>query len=1421
MLMNHLGRLSFGPLAFLMVWYLSTGPLPAQTFEQTTYETPDYRIGLHTHQGYPAEMAALLDEELMQWRGVRAGWADADLNHLIDHANQFNAPLLSHGGISWRIERRDLAVAVVQQTPLRLRVDPLQALHVGDFLFHAQGAFRVAVVAADGLITLQPFQGDSLLPKDTGRLSVYRAVLHEDAAQSLRELTVARVMVQLVLLPALDDPLPPLFFQENRGDAGIGVGANAKAAAPLFAHPRFQPPALPAVGKRADERALFVRQLTRDLIAQITAAARTENGGSKIAYWLLGNEPDSLIPVAPDRYLDWLTAFHDLLRETEAPGQLVLANLSGYNPGFDGWLHGLQEEMEQRLEDGRLDPAARPFEAVAITHYLTYDSFETKALREVTERLQRVSRDIAALFTGARPLQFIAKELAFAGQPAEHRTWAQSGGDGELRPEIKQRIRAYLNTLKSMGYDDLVWFNQMPTGYGHGRLIDSVTNARETGLGRFLRLLNQPVASPLLAEFKTADGFFDFRLLFESTRLGYSGGRFTLWAEDAAGNRLAVSRGVLNGDTMQADGRFFLDTPAAALHLRFETGHAENETFFWSFAPVAAPRQTAALVKRKEVIDIPDIAFARFLLARFDANEDGLLTTDEVADVEEIDWELPSTIKDLTGLDAFANLKTLRIVYGSAGNIPIHFPSLADLPLRAIRLFHFYLSEPLVTPPELERLSMTLVGDSQSADLRGSPRLNSLYLRGARQPLFGKHVLRDLSFDGVVVDDPAGFSQVRVTEQCLIQACRVAPRFDLGGMGFGGRVRMIKTPFVLLRADLSEVTHLFLDDNNLTSDSLDRILQENDWDALEVLDVRNALLDRFPDLANVPGLKNLRLIRCDLPGLPAVSLPPNLTSLNLAENQMTEVVFSPSTALQGLDLSGNRLEIAVNLRGLPNLLRLDVSDNRRLPRIDGLPFCRGLESLYFRNTNIPVFPDLRVLPRLARVYGYGSPLVDQCGEAELYMTSSHWQEGDGFRTPTNTNLLCTPDEREQGPVFPDRPLRALSWVPQGDQWLLTWKGGTRRNYQPERVKLTGVGAWTNEAGGSYETRRRIMLAEADVAFELAAVAEPDEAGSSPQIDVQRFSLQQQAAPWVYILPHVPLDRGWSQVIELSAAAGAVTVDLEGVAPDGVVVFTKQLTLAPGQTQSESIDALIEPLDREVLHWMRLRADGPLDAFQVLGRRESDARTRDRLQPAYALEGVAHLPPRADHWFAGLVFVNPGSQPASLMLWHHNDHGALIGRETLTLQPGQQWKVLADDAFALQRRASLLRWASDVSLREMVLYGNRRPFTHLFSEWQTDTVMSRGFLEQVTDDTELTFLNSEDNITLIRLFQGDEPDSERRVTLTPWGVQTVSLRDLYADPTAGPIRFEADSAVGARALFFQSGKRTRFLAGMRSFTPISD
>ena len=89
-------------------------------------------------------------------------------------------------------------------------------------------------------------------------------------------------------------------------------------------------------------------------------------------------------------------------------------------------------------------------------------------------------------------------------------------------------VPAFLE-LKALGYDDVFWFNPMPTGYGHGKLIDDVRQVRETAFGRYLRRLNEAVVAPereppvqFSIDRRAED--LSFRIAFPATVHGFTGG---------------------------------------------------------------------------------------------------------------------------------------------------------------------------------------------------------------------------------------------------------------------------------------------------------------------------------------------------------------------------------------------------------------------------------------------------------------------------------------------------------------------------------------------------------------------------------------------------------------------------------------------------------------------------------------------------------------------------------------------------------------------------------------------------------------------------------------------------------------------------------------------------------------------------------
>lgn len=1421
----------FKKVLLVLLWGLAmllpaATPLPSHRFHG-----PDYRVGLHTHQGYPADMAAALDVELAKWRNTRAGWAEADLPRLIEHANQFQAPLIVHGGISWSIIQQSLQPTVVTQAPLRVHF-AAAAPAPGEFLFHGDTLYEVGELDPEQATwSLHRLQGDHDLASGE-TLTRYRAVLHADAATSLRRLDCARLIVQLVLLPRADDPLPAVLFGAASGGHRLALDTRQKnTATEFFNMARFQAPLLAegGHGKALDARTRFVQTLYAQVVDQISAAARDDRGHSKIAYWLLGNEPDVLIPVTPTRYLDWLLAFDQILQSRQAPGELLLTNVSGLGFECDTWLAQLEQAMVAALADGRLNPARRPFHAAAITHYLNPENLDTKHLGNMTARFTQRIRALDALFDDPRPSRLIAKEIAFQGQSEVTAQLLAETAPGELQPGAKQRLRGYVTALKQMGYDDLVWFNQMPTGFGHGKLIHGVSDVRETGLGRYLRQLNQSFGdaaqAPIQATLTPSERGLAFRLAFQPTFHAYTALDYRLTLENAAGRKLAHSQGVLTRDNRLVQGLWtdldlgddYGDDVAADYRvvLQYSAPEETEAAFFQVFRPASlTPLATASFKqqsrRKDDVVSIPDDAFRQFLLAEYDLDQDGVLTVGEAALPTLANWDLPY-VTDLTGLEAFTALDfvSLRIAPDPNGALAeitmptLVAPNLTDLRLRGIRL-----AETWVAPASLETFGFTTKGNLGRLDMSACAKLAILVVDDQSNttpvPLFSDVGLFYLSLAGVVVDQPSYLRSVRVDYDAEFLRCAFPADADLGFFRVAGKLKFQQCQMDRVRGRFRDLNELRFARNGLNAAQLSRFLSENDLAQLPFLSVINEPLDLWPLLDGVQGLTRLELINCGLatPEYPESqpNFPPQLRHLSLEGNRMTRLFYTPMLELKTLDVSSNDLTSTANLRVFPAIELLDVSNNPRLREMIELGFMSRLEYLNIRRCSFYRFPDIFLVPTLRTFYGSSNPLVRQCRDAAFYLNDrTRWYATQvGTRLPGTTDLLCDPDDEIAPPVFGEQFLRSVNATAQGDQILLRWQGGARRNFQVEQFVLESNAAWRPVAVDPFQNQFGLELLDDAGEFVLSSRTPLVEGPRIfDYIDQAALSLTKSSARWRYPLPHVPVDQGWSVTLNFTnQSSQPASVQALAVSPAGETSLLRTIALAGAEQSRIGLDVLLGSVAREAAPWVLFVSDQPLTVEQTIVRAELQEQvSRQMLAPAHATEGFIYLPEKTHRYFRALVFTNTNLDLAvQIRLRRYRDDETLEYADTLNLAPGEKWVGLAEDLVSLDYHDAMLRWEADIPIVDFAIYGTVAPFTMLSADNQTNRAATRGTLAGTDFAEDVTVINTVDFPAVVRFYHDDVPGRQRIIHLPAFGVQRIPRDWFFLDALDAPIHYEADAPV---------------------------
>lgn len=103
---------------------------------------------------------------------------------------------------------------------------------------------------------------------------------------------------------------------------------------------------------------------------------------------------------------------------------------------------------------------------------------------------------------------------------------------------------------------------------------------------------------------------------------------------------------------------------------------------------------------------------------------------------------------------------------------------------------------------------------------------------------------------------------------------------------------------------------------------------------------------------------------------------PNLVSLNLAENQITEISgLSDLKALRSLNLSDNKI---TEIKGLENLINLKtlILERNQISEIKGLENLENLNHLSLSNNNISELKGLENLTNLDTLYMFRNPIFD-------------------------------------------------------------------------------------------------------------------------------------------------------------------------------------------------------------------------------------------------------------------------------------------------------------------------------------------------------------------------------------------------------------------------------------------------------------
>lgn len=418
--------------------------------------------GLHTHAAFPRQLAWQYDQWLIDQGKTPVQWWNKDLNGLLAHIEDFNPTLLVLGGVAWEMKStRGTLLESMSPGDSELSVSLDTDLKVGDWL-EIGGEF-VAVKATTPSTLIK--RSESSFHRAGSVITLYRSHAHPDAIHLLQRLQVP-VLIPLVIGPSVSDR-PASWPGETSQTTGTDI----------YQHPRFKLANDLGAGNQDSPLTQFlVGQFKQFLSSLITAGEREDH--NIIAHWVLGNEPDSFLRVSPDSYGRALRRFNDALVELEGPGGILLSTFNGSNPDFIDWVSELASQLSEVPKLGRVQGAG-------INFYVPRSPIDVTRIEIATKNLDHAMATIAPSIGAIKPK--IIKELGFYPQDSDSTgpPWSQS----DLR-----QLRA---TLSSLNYDEVVWFNQMPSGNDHGDLIQSAAQPIPTPLGELFSAINKlPMRAP-------------------------------------------------------------------------------------------------------------------------------------------------------------------------------------------------------------------------------------------------------------------------------------------------------------------------------------------------------------------------------------------------------------------------------------------------------------------------------------------------------------------------------------------------------------------------------------------------------------------------------------------------------------------------------------------------------------------------------------------------------------------------------------------------------------------------------------------------------------------------------------------------------------------------------------------------------------
>ncbi len=1350
---------------------------------------PDYRIGLHTHMGYPRDLAAALDAWNARLGRSAAGWLTMDEAALTRHAETFAPSLLVHGGLAWEMETRAYRLKKpIAAGENRAFLTSTERLQAGEWLFVGREAWIVRQVAADGLVVVSRHGSARAAFPAGAKATAYRSVLNRRAAETLRRYRGGPVLAQITTIPGA--PKLPDYFaksgkkpRESWSLSGDGVRGDY-----LYAHPRFQPPALfteaSTPGKTAAEPAAldgFMRRQFRQYLDDVIAAGGQVNGASKIAYWLLGNEPDSMLPIEPAFYARWTTLLAEVLEERGHSGKIVLANVNGGNAQFDVWLDRLGDAFADMIAAGELDSRRPPFQAAAITFYLNPFALEREPLEVQTRRHRRGIDRIRDLFADPGSIAYIVKEAALQDISEADRVRL----DLPARPFLagqplddaaKTLIRRYVAHLKQAGYAHVVWFNQMPTGAWHGDLIEDAATARETSLGRFLRALNQPPPQPLSLDVRAIGGTRHWRAELRKTELAFAHGPFRVWLYTTSGEARLIAEGDarMDGQTVRfaTGGKLPAVVDGAWLDLRFDPDLTGFRRAFAVTAPLAPVAPLAADFPNKLELQFPDPALRDHMLENHDSNRDGVLSAGELGAVKFLDL-VDKPVRDLTGVGLLENLRSLSV-----------------------------FNAPLVKTPPLDRLQALVTARFIDTELDAAPVL----------PVG----LTTLVLDRNHIAEPPDLSRLPVLQSAV-----------LGNMAWG---RVPPQPPRLERLTVRNLGLSTLDGlraNRLTRlEIIDETLGSLDGlsglNALETLRLENVAAPALDpgdlppslaalfliganfgaplDLAAAASLTTLSIQRYRGQGLASASLPPNLSTLSLAGNALTALPdLTVAANLTDLDVSRNQLAALPPFEATPpKLVRLNCSGNLLSALPDLTPW-RFLENLDCSDNNLTQFPAVNANSSLTRLDCRNNRIpVDQCLRAKRIQAQGRWTTtqirftaNTFFFTPQKAGALdCEGVDADPG----ETPLASARAFWHGDDIILSWSGGARRNRQPESYDIFLIdGAPVQIARGVQSTSYRVEAAGGGARqYRVLWRARPSQTDAD---DVIELTVQPPPATgYVYNLPHAPRVPQWAAAVTLvnpgeeTAAASLTAFDAQG-AP---LAETPILALTPGQSLETALDELFDPGLWPDLAWVQVVSDRALEVNHHIGLRSQPTVAEFLTPPTTGRQGAVFAPEPSPGRWTGLVMLNPGPLALETVLERRDSLGELIGQRTIPLEPGEKQLGLAAALFPEPAaRDTHLSWRADRPLAVLSLQGDITPWTHMDGYLPTGDGVGSGVFPIAESGSTLTLINRTPLVNRVRLEHGPRSIT---VWLDPHGHLRVDLADVLPDLTAGALWVTADAPI---------------------------